>query len=161
MADWLDLDPGESELLRSEQRLWRQMTRWIWDEDKKQPKAHAFGPLDADEQMPSFSSESEVSAQAARDWHQQNANSQSFAVWPITTGDLDNTDLRAVDDSSKPLRAGTKRAPGHVYLDYRGMDKKTERKNRAILLRAALQREEEPTTDIGFVSLEDREEKAS
>ena len=161
MGDWLELNPGESEVLLGGQLLWRQMTRWIWDEDKQQPKAHAFGPVDADEQKPSFAGENKVPAQSARDWHQRNANSPSYAVWPIATNDLDETDLRAIDDSGTPLPTGEKRAPGHVYLDYRGMDKKTERKNRALLLRAALRREQEPTTDTGFVPLEDREEEAS
>ena len=162
MEHWPKLEPGEVELALSEQLLWRQMTRWIWDEDKRQPKAHAFGPVDADEHKPSFArSTPEVTAQASRDWHQRNANSASYAVWPISAADLEDTDLRAVDDSGAPVPQGEKRAPGHVYLDYRGMDKPAARRNRAILLRAALRREEEPTTDIGFVPLQDREEEAS
>lgn len=156
MADWFDLSDGEAEILLSEELLWRQMTRTIWDEEKRQPGLSAFGPSNADHKTPSFSREMMVTAQESRNWHQQNANSPSLAVWAITTLDLDDVDLRAVDDSGAPIDDDHPRAPGHAYLDYRHTTKREERNIRAVLLRKALGRSEESTIDIGFVPLHER-----
>ena len=161
MGEWLELGPGEAEVALSEELLWRQMTRTIWDEDKRQPGLAAFGPANVDKKTPSFTRQFWVTAQESRDWHQQNAASPSLAVWAITTLDLDDVDLRAIDDSEAPEDPEHPRAPGHTYLDYRHTSKSEERNIRAVLLRKALSREEEPTTDIGFVPLDERLKLAS
>jgi len=161
MGEVPELSEGEIEVGYGPERMWRQMTKHIWDEVRMRPGTLAFQPSTADAGMPSFSRETKVTAQASRDWHQKNARSASLAVWPIATSDVEDTGLRIVDDEDAALPQGEKRAPGHAYIDYRGTSNATRRDVRAKLLRRALQYQEEPTTDSGFVPLEERDEEAS
>ncbi len=151
MRTWPALPAGELELTDVDEVLWRQLTKVIWDEDLRQPGLMACGPQASDRRKPSFSQGSVVTAQAARDWHQNNAASSSYAVWSITVGDVIQAGLRAIDDSAAPLGPDEKRAPGHAYADYQGLAKGEMKDARANLLRAMLSRGEERTTDCGFV----------
>lgn len=142
---------GEIELTNEGELLWRQLTRSLWDEDRRVPGMLACGPQAADNRKPSFSRSSKVSAQESRDWHQQNASSRSFAVWAVTVGDVQAAKLRAVDDADAPEVPGEPvRAPGHAYVDYRGLTKPEMKDAKANLLRAMLAHEEQPTMEIPF-----------
>jgi hypothetical protein len=160
VGDWPALGPNEAEVKISDELIWRQMTSFYWDEEKRQPSSHAFGPAPIDKRMASFTRAFFVTAQEARDWHQENAASPSFSVWALATVETDDVDVRVVDDSNAPLEPGAKRPPGHCYLDYRGVSKPEERTIRAVLLRHALARGEIATTDSGFVPVEERDEAA-
>lgn len=160
MGDWPALGSGETEIMLSDELIWRQMTAFYWDEDRRQPSSHAFGPAPIDKRMASFTRAFHVNAQESRDWHQQNAASPSFAVWALATVETDDVDVRVVDDDGAPLKPGAKRPPGHCFLDYRGVSKPEERNIRAVLLRHALTRGEIATTDIGFVPLDERDQAA-
>lgn len=121
----------------SDEFLWRQITPIIWHGEKGQPKTDAFGPKTADEQKPSFSRSALVTAEEAFEWHNKHANSKSLAVWACRVSDCGQIALRVIDDyshSSKPKHV----APGHAYVDYRGLSKKEERDKRSELLMAAL-----------------------
>lgn len=122
----------------SEELLWRQITPIIWNGETGQPKIDAFGPKTADQQRPSFSRSAIVTAEESFHWHNKHANSKSLAVWACTVSDCKQVDLRVIDDysnSSKPKNM----APGHAYVDYRGLSKKEERDKHAELLMAALE----------------------
>ncbi len=121
----------------SDEFLWRQITPIIWNGEKGQPKIDAFGPKTADMQKPSFSRSKLVTAKESFTWHNKHANSKSLAVWACRVSDCGQIDLQVIDDysnSSKPKNM----APGHAYVDYRGLSKKEERDKRAELLMAAL-----------------------
>ena len=147
---WPALEIGEQELTKDEV-LWRQVTKFIWDEEKRVPASNAFGPSTADEGRPSFSQSGKVTAQESRDWHQQNARSPSLSVWSVSVFDVLKAKLRVIDDSAVPVRVGEgKKAPGHCYADFRNLTR-AERKNAyAILLREALRRGEVKTVDNGL-----------
>lgn len=160
MGDWPALGPDEVEVTVGDELIWRQMTSFYWDEEKRQPSAHAFGPAPIDKRMASFTRSLFVTAQEARDWHQENAASPSFSVWALATIETDEVDVRVVDDGNAPLEPGSKRPPGHCYIDYRGVSKPEERTIRAVLLRHALARREIATTDTGFVPVVERNQAA-
>jgi hypothetical protein len=93
----------------------------------------------------------DVTAQESRDWHQNYARSASIGVWAVSVAEVAEADLRAVDDSDVPLPDGApERAPGHCYVDFRGLSREAKVNARAVLLRRALARQEVETTDIGF-----------
>jgi hypothetical protein len=147
---WPALSAGEIELSDADELLWRQMTRSIWDEDKRQPGLLSCGPQAADHRKPSFSRSTKTTAQESRDWHQQNAASASLAVWSVSVGDVDDASLRAVDNGDAALEPEEKRAPGHAFVDYRDLSKQEMKDARGNLLRAMIARREQETTDIGF-----------
>ena len=161
MGDQPDLVAGEEEVAASDELLWRQVTKSLWDEKNDKPGSTAFSPSTADHGMPSFARESAVDAQAAQDWHQRNARSASFGVWAVSVNEVGTSQLRAVDDSGVPLTSEEKRAPGHTYIDYRSLGKTSEREIRAALLKLALARGKVETEAIAFVPLDEREDKAS
>lgn len=150
MRNWPALEEGESEISDPYELLWRQMTRSIWDSDKRQPGLLSCGPQAADHRKPSFSRQVMVTAQESRDWHQKNASSPSYGVWSVSVGDIIEATLRAVDDSDAALEPGQVRAPGHVFADYRELTKSEMKDARGNLLRAMIARGEQSTTDIGF-----------
>jgi hypothetical protein len=135
------LDDREVLLEDGDEVLYRQLTEPLYDPTLKQPSSHAFGPKDADQGKPSFVRSSTVSAQESRDWHTANAAKPSLAVWGCTVGTVNGEALRAVDDSAMP---GDK-APGHAYVDYRGLSKPEVKLVRSVLLAEALALGEFPT----------------
>jgi len=141
----VELLEGEELLSTAEEVMFRQVTKHMFDGDKL--ATTAFGPATADAGMPSFSRSSLVSAQESRDWHTQNARTPSLGVWGVTAGEVIASGRYAVDDSGIPLPAGEKRAPGHCFVDYRGLSKREEREVRGQLYFFAVERGELPTTE--------------
>ena len=118
--------------------LFRQATEPLWDAAAEQPSSHAFGPSSSDAGMPSFTRSSATTPQASRDWHNQHAKSASMGVWGCSVGAVVEASRRAVDDSADP----EVQAPGHCYVDYRGLNKSEIRTVRSALLADALARGE-------------------
>lgn len=139
MPDWNDLEDHEQEIeAPSLELLWRQVTPHIWNGEKGAPADHAFGPSTSDEGKPSYSRETVVSAEEAFNWHNRNANTSSQSVWACSVDEVAATGLRAIDDNS--IAPSRTRAPGHAYVDFRGLAKREERKKRVRLLLAAVER---------------------
>lgn len=148
MNHYPQLLKDESVLEAAEELLFRQVTKHQWDEINEIPSSTAFGPMPIDDGRPSYAREGAgVSAQSARDWHQDHAKSPSLGVWAVTTLEVDSAGLRAVDDSACPLSPGEERAPGHAYVDFRGLGRKERTSARAELLLRAMARGELPTSD--------------
>lgn len=154
------LDPCEKHLTGTDELLYRQITIHQWNETARIPAAHAFGPKDADKGRPSFAHAGTegVDEQSSRDWHQKNARTPSLGVWATSVSEVDSVNLRAVYDGDCPLEPGDKRAPGHTYVDYRGVARKDLKDARAELLLLALERGELPTTDCLQSEVEDAEQ---
>ena len=68
----------------------------------------AFGPNRSDNNMPSYSRSTLVSAQGARDWNTRNAASPSLGVWAVAVGEVSSADSRVVDDNDCPWKKGRK-----------------------------------------------------
>ena len=140
------LEPGESIIEPSDELLYRQITKPLFDEENNQPASFAFGPQNCDEGRASYSRGSKVTAQEARDWHCANSRSPSLEVWAVTSSEAQTEPLRCVDDWTDGDQSQIgKMAPGHCCLDFRGFSKSEQRRIRAILLRFALKRGEIPT----------------
>lgn len=116
--------------------LYRQVTPSLWVKENGRPVSHAFGPQSADRGKPSYSRGSRVSAREAYDWHNENARSASHGVWACSVAEVYVAGLCAVDDSA----TNTNAAPGHCYVDFRGLSKSEERNMRSILYRFAIAR---------------------
>lgn len=130
-----------------EELLMRQIPDHSWDTNYGQPGSTSFGPMPVDQGKPSFSRSSITTAQASRDWHNNNARSRSNGVWACSVTEVVKTGTRAVDDCRTPLGAEEKRAPGHAYVDYRHMEKKEKKLVRSQLLMDALRRGELQTNN--------------
>lgn len=139
MTDSVNQEPCEIELEQNED-LYRQIPTHLWDGQAGRPLASAFGPSDADKGKPSYSRSTLVSAQASRDWHNENARSTSRGVYKVTVDEVVKADLKSFDDSKCPVPPGEKRAPGHCYVDFQHLagDKKEERRLRGLLYARAL-----------------------
>ena len=105
----------------------------------------ASRPTTADKGTPSYSRSKVVTAQEARDWHTRNARTRSLGVWAVTVGEVVKSKRYVVDDSKTPLPDNEKRAPGHCFVDYRGLTKQQERELRTNLYFRAIDRGEVPT----------------
>jgi hypothetical protein len=140
-----DIELLDMEQLMSEEEelVYRQMTLHMFDGDRI--KTEAFGPCPADRDMPSYSRSAEVTAQDSRDWHTQNAKSPSLGVWGLTVGEANESGRHVVDDSQCPVIEGQSRAPGHCFIDFRGLPKSQKRELRARLYFYATDRGELPT----------------
>lgn len=108
----------------------------------------AFGPSNADAGKPSYSRSSIVTAQQARDWHSANARRPSEAVYGVSVEEVVQSGSIVVDDSECPLGEGEKRAPGHCFVDFRGLSKLEEKELRAKLYMHAMERGEIPTNPV-------------
>lgn len=139
----VELLHGEQLMNNAEEPFYRQMTKHMFDGDKL--KTEAFGPSSADRDMPSYSRSAEVTPQESRDWHTQNATSPSLGVWGVTVGEAIESGRHVVDDSHCPLPEGQRRAPGHCFVDFRGLSKPHKRELRARLYFYATDRGELPT----------------
>lgn len=133
------LEVGEVEIIDDPtELLFRQVTPHVWVSEDGVPAKDAFGPKDVDKGKPSYSRESKVSAKESFEWHNNNANSPSVGTWACSVAEVYQAKLRAIDDSDVPINPP--KAPGHCYVDFRGLTKREERDLRSILLRFALAR---------------------
>lgn len=144
-----ELESCEKLIEASDELLYRQVTKHLWDDTTRLPSKAAFGPATSDAGRPSFarSSVNDVGEQSSRDWHQRNARSPSVGVWATSTSEVEEAKLAAIDDAACPVPEGANIAPGHCYVDYRDLQPREIRDARAILLLRAIQRGELPTTD--------------
>ena len=152
MSDYVELSTCEISVAPSGELLYRQITDHHWDPVAKKPSSTAFGPATSDKGMPSFARSTKVSPQESRDWHQHNARSRSRGVWACTDEDVVRAGTRSVDDSNCPSHPQQPRSPGHCYVDYRHYTKRDVRIVRRVLLAAALDRGETPTSDCKVCS---------
>lgn len=150
-AEFVDLREGEEFIpddADPSELLFRQICAYMWDDQRNQPTLQAFGPQKSDERKPSFSRSTKTSAQASRNWHNENARSKSTGVWACSVGEVIEAGTRAIDDSATPISDGELRAPGHAFVDYRHTATKPQRKEiQAKLLMFALDRKEIQTVD--------------
>ncbi|WP_017794048.1 hypothetical protein [Leucobacter salsicius] len=140
----VELADGEEIMDVADELMYRQITGLMMDNGK--PVTAAFGPASIDKGKPSYSRSNEVSAQQARDWHTEYASRPSLGVWAVSVEEVVGAGLVAVDDSKTRLPPNGKRAPGHCFADFRGMNKREERVYRAKLYFGAIDRGEIPTT---------------
>jgi len=127
-------DPSDS----LDELLLRQITPHIWVNDHGIPASHAFGPSTADQGMPSYSRDSKVTPKEAFDWHNAHARSKSVGTWACSLGEVHQAGAEAIDDSG--VAVGRPVAPGHCYVDFRGLSKQERKDLRSQLLRFALNR---------------------
>lgn len=139
------LGEGEALTTEREELIYRQIVEWMVSTGEI--GTHVFGPATSDHGMPSYSRSSVVTAQQSRDWHHQNVESRSTGVWALSVDEVLELELLVIDDSKAPLAAGEKRAPGHCFVDYRGMAKADVKAVRYKLYLKAIARGEIPTTE--------------
>ncbi|MDF1480305.1 hypothetical protein PYV02_14560 [Leifsonia sp. H3M29-4] len=142
----LELAEGEALIAEPAELLFRQITQHMISADG-QIGSLAFAPSTADQGKPSFSRSSLVSPQDARDWHSRHARSWSLGVRAVSISEVTQAGRIAIDDSQSPLPEGLDRAPGHCFVDFRGLDRPERKAAAAILLRFAIERGEIPTTE--------------
>lgn len=140
----VDLLDGEQLMSDADELAFRQVAPHMLV-DNGQIASIAFGPNSSDNNMPSYSRSSIVTAQEARDWFNQNATSQSHGVWGVTVGEVIAANRYVVDDSACALPPGHVRAPGHCFVDFRGLTRAQRKELRAQLLMRATERGEIPT----------------
>jgi hypothetical protein len=144
--DDVDLLDCERLVSDSAELIYRQIAPHMLIDDGKVAST-AFGPNRSDNNMPSYSRSALVSAQEARDWNTRNAASPSLGVWAVAVGEVSSADSRVVDDNDCPLEEGEKRAPGHCYVDFRGLSRSKRKELRARLHMYAMSRGEIPTKE--------------
>jgi hypothetical protein len=140
----VDLRQGEQLMSDATEVAYRQVTPRMLI-DGGQISSTAFGPNSSDHNMPSYSRSTVVTPQAAREWHNEHATSESQGVWGVTVGEVISSNSYVVDDSESPLEQGEVRAPGHCFVDFRGLTRPQRKELRAQLLLHALRRGELPT----------------
>lgn len=146
----VNLVTGETLMDEPSELMYRQITPHMMDGEKI--ASAAFGPYPVDSGKPSYSRSSAVEPQDARDWHNRNASSVSLSVWAVSVAEVIFTTRPAIDDSASPLPPGKKRAPGHCYIDFRGLTPGVRKSVRGHLYFRAIDRGEiptEPTTEDG------------
>lgn len=144
MKSELELHEGESLMSDAGELIYRQITEHLMD--GSQVASTAFGPMPADKDMPSYSRSTLVKAQEARDWHTRIAKSPSVGVWALTVGEVIHAGRYVIDDSAAPLKPEEQRAPGHCFVDYRGLSRLERKTLRSRLWFCAIDRGEIPTT---------------
>lgn len=142
----VELAEGETLIAEPAELLFRQITQHMIS-TAGQIGSLAFAPSTADQGKPSFGRSSFVSPQDARDWHSLHARSRSFGVRAVSISEITQAGRIAIDDSQSPLPAGQDRAPGHCFVDFRGLGRPERKATAAILLRFAIERGEIPTTE--------------
>ncbi|WP_336649094.1 hypothetical protein [Microbacterium sp. MMO-10] len=138
------LREGEQLVSTAEELIYRQIAPHMLVDDGKIAST-AFGPNSSDNDMPSYARSSVVSPQEARDWHTRNASSPSQGVWGVTVGEVIVAGRYVVDDSACPPPHSGKRAPGHCFVDFRGLSRPDRKELRARLHMCAMGRGEIPT----------------
>lgn len=147
----LVLEEGEQLVPAGEELLYRQITRHMITEDGA-VGTHAFGPQSADRGKPSFSRSTRVSAQESRDWHSEHARTRSVGVRAVSVDAVVKARTWAIDDSAAPQPAGPPRAPGHCFVDYRGLESRVVKAVRASLYMASSEVETDDNVDVLFAS---------
>ena len=142
----LELLDGEQLLSEVEELALRQIAPHMYVDGGKIATS-AFGPNSSDANKPSYSRSSIVTPQQARDWHSANAPSHSLGVYGVSVGEVLESGRHVVDDSACPVPEGRTRAPGHCFVDIRGLDRPQRRELRAKLYMHAMARGELPTED--------------
>lgn len=144
----VELQDGEQLVGDADELTYRQITPHLL-KDGDQVASSAFGPSSADAGKPSYSRSSLVTAQEARDWHSSKARSPSEAVYAVSVQEVVTAGSVVIDDSCCPLAEGeSDRAPGHCFVDFRGLPKSEERELRAKLYMHAMGRGEIPTEPL-------------
>ncbi|MBW8172134.1 hypothetical protein K0651_03610 [Ornithinimicrobium sp. Arc0846-15] len=143
----VELKEGEQLVGELEEIGYRQITPHLL-RDGRQVATSAFGPSTADAGKPSYSRSLIVTAQEARDWHSANARKPSEAVYGVSVGEVIQSGSVVVDDSDCPIANDESRAPGHCFVDFRGLPKPEERELRAKLYMHAMERGEIPTEPL-------------
>ncbi|MGP9586160.1 hypothetical protein ACT3TB_10955 [Micrococcaceae sp. AOP34-BR2-30] len=126
---------------------YRQITPHLL-KDGHRVASHAFGPSTSDEGKPSYSRSSVVTAQEARDWHSANARKPSEAVYGVSVEEVIEAGSVVVDDSDCAIPEGEDRAPGHCFVDFRGLPKHSVKDLRTKLYIHAMERGEIPTEPL-------------
>ena len=139
----LELREGESLMSDADELIYRQITAHMMD--GSQIATTAFGPMPADNNMPSYSRSSVVGPQDARDWHTRNAPNPSLGVWAVAVAEVIEAERHVIDASAAALDASNKRAPGHCFVDYRGLSRVERKTLRSRLWFRAVERGEIPT----------------
>lgn len=139
----LKLRERESLMSDADELIYRQITAHMMDGN--QIATTAFGPMPADSDMPSYSRSSVVEPQDARDWHTRNAPSPSLGVWALAVAEVIEAERHVIDDSAVALDASNMRAPGHCFVDYRGLSRVERKTVRSRLWFRAVERGEIPT----------------
>lgn len=116
--------------------------------DEEKVASTAFGPLPADQGMPSFSRSSVVTAQESRDWFSVNSGKISHAVYGVTVEEVIAAGTVVVDDSACELAADEIRSPGHCFVNYRELSRPERKTVRAKLYMSAMDRKEIPTRPL-------------
>ena len=142
----LELAEGESLVVDPDELALRQITEWMAPDGTI--LTHVFGPSNADRGMPSYARGSITDAQTARDWHNsRNTASKSIGVWAVSVGEVIEAGRHVIDDSSAPEVDGVVRAPGHCFVDFRGLPKPDIKSIRYLLWQRAMARGEIPTEE--------------
>lgn len=142
----LELAEGESLIVNPDELALRQITEWMAPDGAI--LTHVFGPSTADQGMPSYSRDSVVDAQTARDWHNGRPNgSRSVGVWAVSVEEVIAAGRHVIDDSAAPTAPDAVRAPGHCYVDFRGLPKPDVKSIRYLLWQRAMERGEIPTEE--------------
>lgn len=136
----LELREGERLMGDGDELIYRQITAHMMD--GKQIATTAFGPMPSDNGMPSYARSRLIQAQGARDWHTRNASSPSLGVWALVVSEVVEAGRYVIDDSATRLQAGEKRAPGHCFVDYRGLSRVEKKTLRGRLWFSAIERGE-------------------
>ncbi|ROR83244.1 hypothetical protein SAMN06295974_1306 [Plantibacter flavus] len=146
MGPDVELLEGEQLMVDAHELAYRQITPKMYTDDGK-IASHVFGPSSSDQDKPSYSRASVVTAQESRDWHSANASTPSAGVWAVSVGEVVEAKRHVVDDSKTPLEVYGIRAPGHCFVDFRGLNRGQKKELRASLLMCALRRGEIPTEE--------------
>lgn len=91
-----------------------------------------------------------VSAQESRDWHSEYAKSPSEDVRAVSVDAVIRARTRAIDDSGALRAPRELRAPGHCFVDYRGLEPREVEAVRASLYMASTDVETEHNADALF-----------
>lgn len=141
----IELAQGHSLVDDRDELALRQIVEWMVPDGAI--LTHVFGPSPSDKGMPSYSRASVVDAQDARDWHNRNSVSRSIGVWAVSVDEVLEAGRHVIDDSAAVPPGGTPHAPGHCFVDYRGLLKLEIKSIRYVLWQRAMDRGEIPTQD--------------
>lgn len=111
-----ELLPGEIQLERSEELIWRNVNpSWI---DNGEVSSQAFRPTPKDKKQLSGAREDAVSAAEHFVEFTQKLGLDSVGVWAVTVDESHSASLRCIYDADAPT-APDPCPTGHTYIDYR------------------------------------------
>ena len=103
---------GETRLTSGEELLYRQAVR-EFDLDDGRPNYKMFMPHTASDEL-SVDRGAKLTPRQAYERYLQQTGKQPFGVWPVSVDDVEESGLKAYDDSAKPDRH-----IGHAYIDFK------------------------------------------